>query len=70
MDIDIIVADFGSLVRLTPLSDAGSNWINANVYVEGWQWLGGGLCVERRFVPDLISGMNDDGLVVSADWRH
>lgn len=67
MDIDIVITDFGSLVQLKPVSYAGGDWINANVYTEGWQWFGGGLCVERRFAPDLINGMVDDGLVVSAD---
>lgn len=60
--MDFTVMNYGSLVMVTPLSDAAQEWIAENVDQEGWQWFGGGLAVEHRYADDLIDGMLNDGL--------
>jgi hypothetical protein len=32
---------------------SGPKWIDENVVCEPWQWLGGALCVDRRYARDL-----------------
>jgi hypothetical protein len=40
------------------------DWIRDQVEAEGRQWFGNALIVERRYVRDLMAGMQHDGLLV------
>ena len=59
---DFVVQNHGSVAVLQPLSTAAREWIDANVQSEGWQWIGGGLSMEPRYVNTIIGAMNDAGL--------
>jgi hypothetical protein len=61
---DIIVENHGSVALLRPMTDAGREWIDENVPTEGWQWLGGALSCEPRYVENIVEGATGDGLVV------
>lgn len=61
---DVEVDNCGSIWRFTPMTSEARDWIDENVASEGWQWLGGSLCVEHRYGPDLVQGMLDNGLAV------
>ena len=61
---DVIVDSYGSVVGLSPMTQAAREWIEENVAAESWQWLGGVLNVESRYAADLVAGMQDDGLIV------
>ena len=61
---DVIVGGGGSIYTLTPLSDEAKAWIDENVESEGYQWLGSSLCVEHRYVADVVEGMQAAGLIV------
>lgn len=54
----------GSMVLITPDSDADQEWLDENLETEGWQWLGKSLAVDQRFAEDLIEGMILDGVTV------
>jgi hypothetical protein len=64
MAADFDVADHGSIVTFTPLTDDARDWLNEHVQAESWQWLGAGLCVDRRYAGPLIDGIADAGLEV------
>jgi hypothetical protein len=50
---DFLIADHGSIISIMPISQAALKWIDENVVCEPWQWLGGALCVDRRYARDL-----------------
>jgi hypothetical protein len=61
-DLDYYVENSGSIVTITPQSDAAKEWIDENVHTESWQWLGRALGVEARYAGDLLYGMQEAGL--------
>ncbi len=50
---DFLIADHGSIISIVPNTEAALKWIDENVVSEPWQWLGGALCVDRRYARDL-----------------
>jgi hypothetical protein len=62
---DPTVGGGGSIYTLTPLSEAAREWINENVQAEDCMWLGHSLCVEHRYIADIVKGMRDAGLIVN-----
>lgn len=63
-NFDIEVNDQGSIVLLTPTSDAGREWIEENLPDDA-QWFGMAVVVEHRYADDIIDGMVNDGLDVT-----
>lgn len=61
---DALVSGGGSIFQITPLSDAAKAWIDANVEAEGYMWMGSSLCVEHRYIADIVAGMQSAGLKV------
>ncbi len=53
-----------SMVLITPVSYVGRQWIDENLQVEGWQWLGRSLAVDKRYAEPIVDGMIGDGLDV------
>jgi hypothetical protein len=43
----------GSIISIVPITEAALKWIDKNVVSKPWQWLGGALCVDRRYARDL-----------------
>ena len=64
---DVLARDEGTIVEFMPVSRAAKQWFNKNVQSESWQWLGDWLCVDHRVAPDLIAGLEEDGLVVAKE---
>jgi hypothetical protein len=60
--VDVLVRNEGSVVIVTPQTDAAKEWVEENVETSGWQWLGGGFAVEPRMLDNLLEGMDADGL--------
>lgn len=65
-EIDVRVTGGGSMYHVTPLTEAAKEWVNENVHLEDWQWLGSGFGVEWRYLDNLVEGMTDAGLTVSS----
>jgi len=61
---DIRVENHGSVVLLRPLSDAGKEWLEANVINEETQRWGEAVVAEPRYVANVVEGMQADGLEV------
>jgi hypothetical protein len=64
MKTDVLVGDHGSVCMVTPMSPAAREWVDENVSLESWQWLGTSFSCEPRYVTSLIEGMQEDGLTV------
>lgn len=62
---DFRVSAHGSVTLIHVLSDAARDWVDENVALEGWQWLGDAFACEPRYVGNLIDGIEADGLVVA-----
>jgi hypothetical protein len=60
---DLVVSGGGTLYILTPVTDAGREWIDSNVDPDAQRW-GDGIAVEHRYIGDIVAGAQGDGLVV------
>lgn len=63
MTTDIIVTDHGSVVQLTPCTDAGREWCRENLGAD-CPSLGHTLIVEHRYAADILEGMIADGITL------
>ena len=58
---DVELINYGSIMLVHPMTDTGREWLTDNT--DG-TWFGSSLCVEPRYLPDLVEGMQADGLTV------
>jgi hypothetical protein len=63
-NIDLTISSDGIIYLFHPESPAALAWLDDNVRLEGWQWLGRAFAVEHRYVGALVDGMVADGLRV------
>lgn len=63
--MDITVTYHGSIVMIAVETESARRWVETNVPLEPWQWMGNTFPCEPRYLEDLITGMRDDGLEVS-----
>lgn len=62
--IDVQVENHGTLFLFRPLTPKAKKWIEKNVNIEPYMWMGDAFGCEHRRAPDLASGMIKAGLVV------
>lgn len=66
VQIDVRVIAAGNLVQLFLNTASAKAWVHDNVDAPDYMWLGGDcVCVEHRYVEDIIAGMQDAGLEVA-----
>ena len=63
--LDVQIENYGSIWLITPMTASARQWIEENVGAESWQWIGGRLDVEPRYIENLANGMQAAGLSVS-----
>lgn len=61
---DIRIEDHGSIMMVRPISEAGEAWVNENLTNPETQFWGGAAACERRYVEDIVYGVQCDGLEV------
>ncbi len=61
---DFLVENHFTIFLLTPLTPAANSWVNENL-PEDRLTFGGAVCVEHRFIRDIVTGILGDGLRVS-----
>lgn len=61
---DVQIENHGTVALVTPITPAAKQWVDENVAVESWQWLGQSFAAEPRSIPNLVAGMRNDGLTV------
>lgn len=60
---DLSIANHGSIMILTPVSDAGREWVSQHIPEDAMRWAGG-VVVEPRYAQDIVDGALHDGLEV------
>jgi hypothetical protein len=59
---DVNVANHGSIVIVMALTPKAEDWVTR--YVPDRMMWAGGFVVEPRYLPDLLHGMQEDGLTI------
>src|SRR5437867_725929 len=62
---DVLVRNEGTVFAFCPLTKEAKQWVEENVQLEPWQWLGNTFCVEHRYALGLGQGMKDAGLILA-----
>lgn len=62
MDFDFSVADHGSVVILSALSDAAQQWVAEHLADDALTWGPNGTVIEPRYVSDIVTAMIHGGL--------
>ena len=62
---DFSISDHGTVISIRPLNEAARRWLDENVVSEPWQWVQGALCVEVRFVRDLLIEIEEAGFAIT-----
>lgn len=60
---DLFVQNEGSIFLLRPLTDAGREWIAEHI-PEDAQMFGDAVVVEHRYINNIVTGAQRDGLTV------
>lgn len=63
MATDFTVSNHGSIYLLTPKTEAAHAW-RADHLPDDVLSLGQGLCIEHRYIGDIVLGINADGLTI------
>lgn len=63
--MDVSIHYHGSVVMVEPVTSAAKEWVDENVQLEGWQWMGNTFAVDPHMLENLVCGMRDDGLEVA-----
>lgn len=66
---DVDVVDQGSVVLFTPITAEARDFVDDNVGLEDWQWLGGSFAVDARYAGALIEGFESHGFTVSNPFQ-
>ena len=62
---DVRVENHGGIFMFTPMTGTARSWVDENVHIESWMWMGASFACDQRFAEDLAMGMQDAGLVVT-----
>jgi hypothetical protein len=60
---DFIFVSHGSLILLTPMSEAGKGWVAEHLPEDRQRW-GRGIAIEPRYWEPIYLGIQEDGLTV------
>lgn len=66
-DPDVRYGSYGSIVMVTPITDPALDWVDENLELESWQWMGASFSCEARMLADLVEGMQAAGLFVAEE---
>lgn len=61
---DLLARNCGTVWQFFPLSRKASQWVNAHVQTEAWQWAGQSFVIDWRYAEPLIEGAQAAGLEV------
>lgn len=57
---NFMVTDEGTVVFITPVSDVARQWVDENLSLEPWQYLGDGFGIEHRYADEIIQAMAEE----------
>jgi hypothetical protein len=58
--VNFMVSDEGTVVFITPISETARQWVDENLSLEPWQWLGEGFGIEHRYADEIIQAMAEE----------
>jgi|TARA_Y100000310_G_scaffold80366_1_gene77046 hypothetical protein len=61
---DFKAVDHGTVLGFTPLTDEAQEFLDEQVHIEDWQWVGKQFYVDHRPAQHLIDGIVSAGLSV------
>jgi hypothetical protein len=61
--VDFEVQNHGSVFLLFPLTNSASAWVEEHL-PEDVLLFGRGICVEHRYIAEIVAGIQRDGLAV------
>ena len=61
---DFLVENYGTIFLLQPLTPSANSWVNEHL-PEDRLTFGSAVCVEHRFIRDIVRGIVNDGLALS-----
>jgi hypothetical protein len=67
MSCDVRLSFHGSIVLLSPETEAARDWIDAHIDTEAAQFWAGALVVEPRYLDPIVEGMHEDGLCIDTE---
>lgn len=62
---DVRVENHGSIIMFYLCTDDATNWVDENLVIESWQWLGSGFGVDPRMAEGVLDRMEADGLTTN-----
>lgn len=65
-DGDYEVTGHGSIQIVTPLSNAGRQWLYKHLPADCPRWGADGFAIEARYLDGVLGGMERDGLTMGA----
>jgi hypothetical protein len=57
---NFLITDEGTVVLITPVSNEARQWVDENLSIEPWQWLGDGFGVEHRYASDILEAISEE----------
>lgn len=57
-----------SVFLLNPITPKAKTWIDENLQLESWQYMGKSPAIEHRYIGDIVDGMIEDGLCLDTDF--
>lgn len=61
---DFFIQNHGSIIILTPTSDAGRSWVADHIPEDAQRWGRSSVVVEPRYIDPIIDGINSNGLSI------
>lgn len=62
-EADFHLSNYGTFAFLTPISEFGCDWADANL-PDATKYHGDTLVIEPRYLPDILGGISDAALLV------
>jgi hypothetical protein len=62
---DFFVENHGSIFLLRPITPSASDWISEHIPDDAL-FFGEAVCVEHRYIADIVAGIQRDGLAVQS----
>jgi len=67
MSCDVHLSFHGSIMLLSPDTQAARDWIEAHIDTEEAQFWAGALAVEPRYLDPILEGLREDGLRIDTE---
>ncbi len=64
MNTDFRFTNHGSIITVIPVTDTAKEFIESEVHLESWQWMGNSIALDHRCARDLADVIVEAGFSV------